>query len=331
MVYLPPKGILSDVSCTNQIDIDEMAKTLLAKTQNEKVYDEQLIQAQGIFKKAFNVGRLSCSIIELEFYFGEDPYLFSDYQLFQPFRFYFRRRAPKDDDPPEKIQPNGSVFVHGKKRGLCVTMGTEQFQSYILIRSIMTPAGVVEGAAAVLDFVVENMGVKTVEDLNRGLIRMLEIHNASNPAQRVELSRDLVPCYLSALGLALVDVEAKDCPYQGERIYHGPRVGLTLKNETEYYGKYSMYVMKPYRFTYRGGLLKIAKHYFALTARLHEVPDFTIQEDLKVSGELVGRWSSYFTRGETASVDILMQPGNLNLDDVKKQCTAYGFFSRFNK
>lgn len=334
MIYLPPQGILSDVLNMDQSEIEKLAASINVKTRNQEIYEKHHLVAAMFFKKVLLVKDRICSIVEIEFYMENDPYLHDDLQLQQEFRFYFRRRYAKPSDDPSRVDSDGTVLVTGKKRGLYLAMGKEGAQRAILIRSIMTPQGVIEGNAAVLDYIVGVYGLSTVDQLRSLLIENLNRYNQKAKEERgmtFEVSRGLVRSDLWPIGLAVVDVIPEHCPYREQRIYHGPRVGLNLKKETEYYGKYSMHLMKPYRFTYRGDLLKMAKHFFALTARLNEIPDLTIQSDLKVAGEMVGRWSSHFSKGETTSVDMLMLPGNLSMDDAKKQCTAYGFFSRFNK
>jgi len=334
MVYLPSLGLLSDVSKTDQSTIDKLAESINIRSQNDRILEGQTTTACMFFKKVLIVKDQICSVVEVEFYMGDDPYIHPDLQIQQSFKFYFRRRLAEHGDDPSRIQPDGTIFTTGPKRGLFIAMGGDSFNCAVLIRSILTPQGVVEGSGEVIDYIMKTFKVSTIEDVNITLAKELVTYNTKakeGGGPMLTLSRGLFPVEYPFLGLALYDVAERDWPYRGQKIYCGPRVGLDLTEETEYYGKFSMYFMKPWRFTYRGDLLRNAKHFFALTARLREVPDFTIQEDLKVSGELVGRWSSYFTRGETASIDMLMQPGNLNVDDVKKQCLAYGFFSRFNK
>ena len=334
MIYLPPAGTITDIRAMDQSEVDKLALLINTKSQNQLVNESLETTALIMFKKLFMIRGDKCSIIEVEFYFGDDPYHTFDPKLNQSHRFYFRQRLAEINDDPSRIHPDGAVFCTDSNRGLCISMGAVDFQCAILIRSILTPNGVIEGADRVVDFIMAKFQVNSVDQLNQVLIERLLVNNQKAIAegkQPIELSHGLLPSYHGGIELAVLDADTAECPYHGERIYRGPRVGLNLSKEVEYYGKYSMFVVKPYRFTYRGDLLKVAKHGLALTARLAEIPDLTIQKELKVPGESIGRWSTYFMQGETAAIDILMQPENANMDDVKKQCTAYGFFSRFNK
>lgn len=92
-----------------------------------------------------------------------------------------------------------------------------------------------------------------------------------------------------------------------------------------------MFVMKPYRYTFCPGELRLAKHTLAAQARLDGIPDMLINRDLKLPAEILGRWITLFGRGEVANLEMFLDGKNKRLEDPSQQLLAHGFLSRFSK
>jgi hypothetical protein len=305
MIELPPPADLSDIRKMKNETLDELIASE-GKSQNQQVIDQQREFAIMLFKKHFIIGtenkteegiynRKFCKIAEVEFYPGNDPYRANDDAFNQSGGFYLRSNPNHHD----KLTPQQSV--------LYLTIG---HGGGILIRSIITPSGFVEGPEKVVEYIIKN---NQVNQLALALNDPVVSAEGASTNQHVENSK--------------TNLQFDD----SKIVYNGPRVGLNLCQETALYGHYCMFVMKPYRYTFCPGELKLAKHTLAVTARLNGVPDTIINQDFKLPLELLGRWLQLFGRGESCYLEMFMDGKAKKLLDNAQQLMAYGFLSRFNK
>lgn len=277
MIMLPPPADLSDIGKMKKETLDELMASE-GKSQNQMVIDYQREVAIMLFKKDFTVSGKVYTIAEVEFYPEQDPY--------------------RPDDPA--FSTSSTFYL--KSSLLYITMGSPTNRCGILIRSIITAEGFIEGPE------------KVVEYINK--------HTRDNQL---------------ILGITDHVVPAEGCssnPHifdDTKIVYNGPRVGLNLCQETILYGSYCMFVMKPYRYTFCPGELKSAKHTLAVAARVNGVPDTIINRDFKLQAEMLGRWLGLFGRGESCYLEMFMDGKAKKLLDSSQQLLAYGFLNRFNK
>lgn len=285
MVTLPPAAALSDVTKMSAETLNGLMATE-SKTYNQVSVEMQRLFAIMLFKKQFIIGDQICTIAELEFYPEYDPYRPNDEAFATSAAFYFRLNPHHYDKAS-----NPATFLY-------VTAGAPGNRCGILIRSIITPNGFVEGPDKVVHF------INKVSSGDSPKLALTDPPVDGNSNRRYDDSMI---------------------------VYNGPRVGLTLREETVMYGPYCMFVMKPYRYTFCPGELKIAKHTLAANARLEGVPDMIINRDFKLPAEMLGRWITLFGRGESAHLEMFLEGKSKRLEDPSQQLLAQGFLSRFNK
>lgn len=283
MVLLPPPADLSDMTRMNSATLNELLQSE-EKSPNQILIDQQRQMAIMLFKYNFIIGctnhsNKSATLAEIEFYPVTDPYHPGDSAFQQAGHFYLRLN-PRHQD--KNTTPRLVLYLTAENR--CA----------ILVRSILTPEGFIEGPEAVVEYI-----------------------QSCNPD--------------GALNLALSNTE-KNLVFDDTKIvYNGPRVGLNLCEETTMYGQYCMYVMKPFRYTFCPGQIKTYKHTLAVTARLNGIPDTIINRDFKLPAEILGRWLLIFSRGDSCYLEMFMEGKARKLLDSQQQLLAYGFLSRFNK
>lgn len=288
MVTLPPAAELSDV---RKMTVETLNNLMASegKSQNRMIIDMQRDFAIMLFKKQFMVGEKICTIAELEFYPEQDPYRPNDEAFATAAAFYFRAN-------PHHYEKEGLAPVF-----LYITAGAPGNRCGILIRSISTPEGFVEGPDKVVKYIQQGNGGDQLPALS-----LTDAIDESKTTGVKRFEETMI-------------------------VYNGPRVGLTLREETQMYGVYCMFVMKPYRYTFCPGNLKIAKHTLAANARLDGVPDMIINRDFKLPAEILGRWITLFGRGESANLEMFLDGKNKRLEDPSQELMAHGFLSRFSK
>lgn len=290
MVQLPPVADLSDVS---RMSSEKLSSLMVSegKSHNQVTIEMQRAFAIMLFKKDFIVADQHCTITEIEFYTHQDPYLPNDEAFATSAAFYFRL-------DPHHYEKNSEPAMF-----LYITAGAPGNRCGILVRSVSTPEGFVEGPNKVYEY-IHKISAGTSPRL--GLADPLaEAGNSNNGPARIFDSSLIV--------------------------YNGPRVGLSLRQETVMYGQYCMFVMKPYRYTFCPGDLKVAKHTLAANARLDGIPDMIINRDLKLPAEILGRWITLFGRGESSHLEMFLDGKSKKLVEPSQQLLAHGFLSRFAK
>lgn len=125
----------------------------------------------------------------------------------------------------------------------------------------------------------------------------------------------------------LVDLDP-NLRFTESKIYAGPRVGLTLKQESlDRNGRYLIYVMKPFRFTCQSSRTKSHRHYFALYAKYRGIPEDIINKDFKLNMGSLGKWTTLFINGQTSYYDYFLTDENSKLENSKVQIALFGFCS----
>jgi hypothetical protein len=322
MITLPTQGLLSNTSLTN----DEQFKSLLQETKShyDIILESQEKAAMYFFKQIFMIGTIPCGIIEVEFYQSPDPYALPYPALCTAFKFWFNQRLAKINET-KRVLPSGTVFCSSKTKGLYVTLGGNGSYCGMLIRSIVTPTGVIEGPGEVVDFILSTLKFESLYELHDSL-------TLKSKELGFDMSAETIPSNLSSLGLFLTDTHDQHPYFNSESvIYNSPRVGLSLRKEKEMYGQYSMFVMRPYRFCHMPHKLKHGKNLLALCCRLKGIPDMTIVEKLALPKGQLSNWVNQFIQGETSFVEKFYSRENAKLATLGMQCMAFGFFNRFNK
>lgn len=259
------------------------------------------------FQNTFIINGKKCRIVEVEFYQTPDPFIHGDLDQLEIGRFYFHRQPTKDGS-------QGS-YKGGTYKGLDITIGQKDRNicGGALIRSILTPVGVIEGPCNVVNFILKETGHDDISSLIDNIFKIGKV----------------LPVNINTEGACLRLVTDK---YEESRIYNAPRVGLTLKRETQNMGMYCRHLMKEYRFTWLSGQIKICKYMFIVCARKYGVPDNTIIQDWNIStaSGIMSRWVTYFINGKTMSCAQFLQSETKGLSKVSQQLNAYGFFSHNN-
>ena len=286
-------------------------------SQIDELYDEESLKSEtmklremyeGLSKtfllnKQITVGDAKYQILEIEFYQVPDPYIPVDTSSFKNYL--------KAGDTRLYIDPENRLYI---------LIGDTWNPIVILIRSIRDNSQVSE----------KKVIVKTKSNF-------LETNPSVEVEGVIEGPDNIIPFLLSTHNMNLTTLMSKESRFMivdgkigGEstpRLYASPRGGLNLKNETStlYYGRY---LMRPFRFSYFPGDLKIAKHFWAIQARLDEVPDNTFIRDLKLPKESLQRLISTYLKGEKFSIDYFLTSENSSLDNAKIQTQAFGFYRK---
>lgn len=294
MIVLPPAAALSDVGKMSSETLNGLMASE-GKSYNQATIEMQRTFAIMLFKKQFIVGDQVCTIAELEFYPEQDPYRPNDDAFATSAAFYCRL------DPHHYEKHTEPALL------LYITAGAPGNRCGILVRSIITSQGFIEGPNKVVEYV----------------------HNvAGKDGPKLALTDPIV----LQSGVEEANLKPDTRIFDDSLIvYNGPRVGLTLRQETVMYGPYCMFVMKPYRYTFCPGDLKVAKHTLAANARLDGVPDMMINRDFKLPAEVLGRWVTLFGRGESANLEMFLDGKSKRLVEPSQQLLAHGFLSRFSK
>jgi hypothetical protein len=190
--------------------------------------------------------------------------------------------------------------------------------------------GIIEGQSAVLDFICETLG-KKVDELAT-LFREASVRNG--------LMTETIPIDLSSrdssIPIGLIKRSASveetcDGNRQTNRIYAAPRLGLNLQRMVNSLKSdaYIMYFARPFRFSPCPGYLRDGKVLYALQAQIEEIPDGRIKEDLRINGDLLGRWKGIYLKGELMALDRFLTKDHSNLKDLTNMIYAFGYFRQF--
>lgn len=274
------------------IPLSEQMKTLNQKTIEYFLNGAKLM----FFQRSLVVNGNYCRIAEVEFYRSPDPFIHGDQEQQMTCNcFYFHRK--------------GGTYKNGTFKGLDITMGDGVSYGSMLIRSLMTPDGFIEGPCNVVDYILEQTKKENIQNLLKAI---------SPPSLPV-------PIYFQNPFLMLVPAE-----YPEVKIYNGPRVGLSLNRETEINGLFCNYVMKEFRFTCFPKLLKKDRNILVVAARLKGIPDDVIKEDFVLQASLLGKWVTQFIKGKTLHCEYFLTLENKKLDKANIQLQAYGYFSQLD-
>jgi hypothetical protein len=253
------------------------------------------------FQKALMIGGNLCYIAEIEFYQVPDPFIHGDPHQLTHNCFYFHRQ-------------NAGKYKGGTYKGLDITIGcAPDFFGGILIRSILTSQGFIEGPCKVVEYILSVNGIESIEQLITSLI-ILAAKNGS-PIQ------EPIPCTFDNPCLKLVPSLRQETV-----IYNGPRVGLNLKKEKQPMGLRCQYIMKPYRYTCYPAIVKHDRHMLIVQARFNNIPDEIIIKDFNLQIGLLTKWVSHFIKGKSMMCEFFLTEENNKIDKVAIQLQALGFF-----
>src|SRR5579885_163382 len=285
------------------------------KTRNQKLLDLYRNTTKAyFFNKTLLLNGNPCRIGEVEFYQAGDPFIHKDpHQLtFNCFRFH---RAG-DQTKVKKKNEGVSRYKNGTYKGLDITIGAQpDFYGGLLVRSILTPQGFIEGPCKVVDYILNTCGFPSIDALVDHLLILGQQQGIKEP----------IPCDFENPLLKIVSANYQETP-----IYNGPRVGLTLKKEKYVMGPRCQYIMKPYRFTCFPAILKIDRHMLVVQARFNQIPDDTIIRDFNLQQGLLYKWVSHFIKGKTMICEFFLTPENSKLDKVAIQLNCLGFFTNLD-
>ena len=184
----------------------------------DKYYQHFMMEAD----KILNTSLLVCNganavICEVEFYFSDeihlDPFNHKDKDQLTNGCWYFHKK-------------NGGKYSNGNYKGLDITFGDIEKKIYagILIRSIRVGDLIVEGPCKVVNWILENSGVTSIDEL-------VSQFNSVPGSIREEI------------------LHLKKCEDRGNKITASPRFGLTLNKTKDVNDPRLKYIFKPYRFT----------------------------------------------------------------------------------
>lgn len=275
------------------IPLNEQMKSITQKTIEYFLTGAKFM----FFQKSLLIAGNLCRIAEVEFYRTPDPFIHGDIdQQMSSNCFYFHK--------------NGGTYKNGTFKGLDITMGDGQVYASMLIRSIMTPDGFIEGPCNVVDYILKKNNKTKIEDL------ITAISPPSLP----------ISTYFQNNFLMLIPANHTEM-----KVYNGPRVGLSLKKEKEIFGLRSHYVMKEFRFTCFPKMIKKDRNMLAVAARFKGIPDNVIIEDFALQPSLLGKWVTQFIKGKSLYIEYFLTEDNRKLDKANIQLQAYGFFSQLDQ
>lgn len=275
------------------IPLNEQMKSITQKTIEYFLTGAKFM----FFQKSLLIAGNLCRIAEVEFYRTPDPFIHGDIdQQMSSNCFYFHK--------------NGGTYKNGTFKGLDITMGDGQVYASMLIRSIMTPDGFIEGPCNVVDYILKKNGKAKIEDL---------IGTISPPSLPISV-------YFQNNFLMLISANHTET-----KVYNGPRVGLSLKKEKEVFGLRSHYVMKEFRFTCFPKMIKKDRNMLVVAARFKGIPDNVIIEDFALQPSLLGKWVTQFIKGKDLYIEYFLTEDNRKLDKANIQLQAYGFFSQLDQ
>jgi hypothetical protein len=174
--------------------------------------DIETLAKHLLLSKSLLIGGIKHKLIEVEVYcrclFHDDPYVHSCKEQLQYGKFYFHRHS------------NGT-FKGGNYKGIDITFGDGTMYFAVLIRSIMTPSGMIEGPCKVVDYILQQYGVSTVNEFVDPQFKL--------PIQTkgVSLSTShVLDVFVNHRQLHLVDSDIDTQNATLKPVYVGPRVGL---------------------------------------------------------------------------------------------------------
>lgn len=244
-----------------------------------------------LLESCFKVGSEIAQVVELEVYQSPDPYIHElpEQKLFG--HWYFHRSSST------VMSPWG--FKGGNYKGLDFTFGSEDSDSYggILIRSLMTPDGLVEGPSRVVDYILAKTGCTTIADLVK-----------------------LIPNYPPRCDDVNFPLHILSTERRPDIIYSGPRVGLTYRSDPEskkYFGANLRFTTYP----------KLQKNKFSLVLsflyansgnEISEQQIYKAMTTFNTTEKNIHRWLADF--GQGMSSDSVADGSS-----VPDQCRIYGF------
>ena len=272
------------------------------KSQNAKLLDiYHNTSKQYFFQKALVIAGNLCYIAEIEYYQSPDSFIHGDVHQLTCNCFYFHRQ-------------NGKSYKGGTYKGLDITIGCPpDFFGGILIRSILTPQGFIEGPCKVVDYILSSNGFDTIEKLIMSLLVAA--------GQQGKQLQEPIPCDFDNPYLKVIPNIRQETP-----IYNGPRVGLNLKKEQQVMGLRCQYIMKAFRFTCYPSMIKNDRHMLVVQARFNNIPDETIVRDFNLQAGLLNKWVTNFIKGKSMMCEFFLTEENNKLDKVAVQLQALGFF-----
>lgn len=341
VVILPQ---ISDLDRMTDAQFQEFFASLKLKPKSQKLRECFQSIALSYMKGVYlQIGNIRCEVIEVEFFYYPDPYVglnsffpngFDD-QLLTTRHFYLHREY--------NHQTGYATVSTGDKRGLYITLGNPSCPGAMLIRSLRrldvqkadspkTTSGlvelqkridrsdIVESSQTVIDFILDTLDF-SVDDL--------DAYFTTTAVQKGFQTRTL------PLDAVQDDLTAKICfrtaPNSNTeiKIYSAPRLHLGLRVPAFDPSLVYIQISQPFRYVSAPADLQEGKTLLALQAQLDLVPDETIKSELKVSGESLGRWKGMFLKGQTMCLDRFLSQDHSNLEDIKNQIYAFGFFSQF--
>jgi len=232
-------------------------------------------------------------IVEIEFYLTctehPDPFTHKDIEQAIPDKWYFHKK--------------GGTFKAGTFKGLDITFRPNEVISNeknivyggILIRSIvdMIDGTLIEGPCCVVDRILSLSACPKISEFvcrnhNKGLI----VNNTDSQLYLKKYSHEHTLLSL----------------------YSSPRVGLTLKNNSNLELRQE-YIMKNLRYTTRPKWLK--KYRKLMTVRLFEFDDDVIAKDMKMTVKQVENIRNTYNEGKNTQFYNYINK-KLNIDDLVK-------------
>ena len=199
--------------------------------------DIETLAKHLLFAKSLLIAGHKHRIIEVEVYCRcpshDDPYVHSCKEQLQYGKFYFHRH------------PNGT-FKGGNYKGMDITFGDGTMYFAVLIRSLMTPQGLIEGPCKVVDYILNQYQVSSINEL-------VDPHfKVPTSTKGISLSTSQVlDIFDNPRQLHLVDADS-DTINNLKPTYVGPRVGLNPTTDINWCNV-------PYRYTSHNKLKRLPK------------------------------------------------------------------------
>lgn len=211
------------------------------------------VVAAHLFNRVIlEVNGITCELVEIEFYHysadHSDPFTHQSSEQWTMGKWYFHKQ--------------GQTYIENSYKGVDITFSC----GGILLRTLLTPSGIIEGTSKVVDYLLERTGCSSVAELSGKADNLLKLYVKPEPTNQLPL----------------------------RTAYPSPRVGLTLKKNPQL-GK--QFVMRLYRFSWHPASLKNGKLHFVLTLKyLYKMHDTDVKLLTGVRDRELGNYAELISK-----------------------------------
>jgi len=289
LVRLPP--------ARHDIEIIDKIEAEAHKPKDPVMVAFRALATKLFFSKSLLINNdRDCQLIDLEMFASPDPFTPADSLLFKAGTFYLHRAMTLENPNTGELEYE---FSAGRRKGIYITFGEQGTARACLIRALLTPDGVVEGAANVVEYIKLALNCQDLDTLNA----------------KIQDNQSL---------------KAKAAEHKVTRIWNGPRLSVKLPKQTTPFDYHCQTFMKSFRFTCRPELLKEGKHLLAMQAKIQEVPDCEIITGCKLPIDVLMKWTNSFLAGKSLNIETVMHVPKGRKLTIKEDLVRYGCFQQLD-